>query len=1080
MKIKKMRSKVKQNGIKKQVKNCILSLVVVFALAFSISSALAVETSTFSVTANKDTVQRGDTVTFTVNLENNQEYAFYAVTLNYDPDKLELKSTKQITDDTSTCASDPDFNPDEASCHPADVNIEEKGTPGKIVWSIAYADSYENDDAKIATATFIVKDSASGLESVTLSNTELFNYKDNQEIALSHDTSDKSIFVEVPLDSEPTLATNSLEFDLGDTSNLTKNIVVNYSPLDTTEEKNYSFVSNNKDIVTVSNNGEVTAVGIGNTTISVSAFGRSYTVNVSVLNHISNISLDNTTIEMDLESNKNKKLNATLTPDASNTTDDPTITWDSLNNQIATVDTDGNVTAVAPGETTITATTSNGLVASCKVNVVVPVKTAVFTENSQDTISVELSRNENKQLEVTLNPTNTTDKILWESNNKEVVTVDENGQLTAVAGGETTVTGKIRDITLTANVKVIVKAESIELNKNEISNMLPGQTNNTLIAKVNPADTTNKKITWDSSQKSVATVDENGVIKAIAPGTTVITASIDGKTAECIVKVLVPINNVVVNKSEVNLVKNDSQNNTTQLSVTITPDNAEEDKNVTWSSNNETVATVDATTGKVTAVGAGDATITGKLKNGMTVTTIVHVSVMTEAMEYPSSLTIDINETKQVIAKITPSDSTENITYDSNDKQVVTVDQDGTVHAVGKGTTTITATSGKITKSCVVTVNVPVISVNINQNDIDLEKGKTIKLNPTIEPTDATIQEIKYTSSDTKVATVDQSGNVVAIAKGKATITATVGNKSDSFVVNVLVPIKTFTIDSNQENLEIIKGNSVQLKTTINPSKEETTDDTTITWKSLDEKIATVDENGVVTGIKAGTVKITGTLKNGMQVESNITVKIIPVDSISLSQKELSILKNQKQQISVNINPTNSTEVENYIWSSSDDTIATVNENGVITGIKAGTVKIKVQVVTSTKTFEEEAEVTIQEIPLESIKVVNVKDKINIGEKYKLLVKINPSNTTDEYKLTYISSDESIVKIDENGEITGIKAGKATITVKAADGIETSFDIVVDKIESPQTGVTSIVIYILAMITALGGIALIIKKKIKA
>lgn len=217
-----------------------------------------------------------------------------------------------------------------------------------------------------------------------------------------------------------------------------------------------------------------------------------------------------------------------------------------------------------------------------------------------------------------------------------------------------------------------------------------------------------------------------------------------------------------------------------------------------------------------------------------------------------------------------------------------------------------------------------------------------------------------------------------------------------------------------------------------------------------------------------------------MQVESNITVKIIPVDSISLSQKELSILKNQKQQISVNINPTNSTEVENYIWSSSDDTIATVNENGVITGIKAGTVKIKVQVVTSTKTFEEEAEVTIQEIPLESIKVINVKDKINIGEKYKLLVKINPSNTTDEYKLTYISSDESIVKIDENGEITGIKAGKATITVKAADGIETSFDIVVDKIESPQTGVTSIVIYILAMITALGGIALIIKKKIKA
>lgn len=1076
---KKTQQKKKYNK-KINIKNGVFGIVIALTLFFTISSVFAAEPSKFTVTANKTTVKKGDTVTFTINLENEKEYNSYEFYLNFDPEKLEYKSYKQVADDTSTCEEDPNFDQEIESCHPYESPsgvFTDKLDEGKLVWVGLFSNSTESDDAKIGSVTFIVKDTASGPQTVSLSRVKLQKaLGDGEETLHDVETEDGSVFVEVPLDGEPTLSSTNLEFDLGDTENITKDIIVNYSPSDTTETKNYTFTSNNTDVVTVDENGKVTAVGIGNTTISVSAFGRNYTVNVSVLSHITKIELNKTKLEMDLEDNKNKTLTATITP--TNTTDNTTITWESLDENIVTVDADGNLIAIAPGTTTIKATTSNNLVATCEVTVVVPVKTAVFTENNQDTIDIEISRNESKTLNVTINPTNTTDQIEWTSDDESIVTVSNDGELTGVAGGTAKVTGKIRDITLEANVTVVVKAESITLNKTEILDMLPSQTNNTLEATIVPGDTTNKKITWTSSTESVATVDANGIITAIAPGTTTITASIDGKTATCTVKVLVPINSFTVNQSEVTLSKNDSNNNTTELKVVIGPDNAEEDKTVTWSSADETIATVEKNTGKVKAIGAGETVITGTLKNGMKVTTKVYVNVITENMEYSAEEIINIGESKKVVAKITPTDSTEGITYTSNNDSIAKVDNDGTIHAIAKGTAIITATSGAISKNCTVTVNVPIISIKLNQSDTTLNKGQSLALNPVINPGDATDSTVTYTSSDSKVATVDVSGNVVAIAKGTTTITATAGGKSDSFVLTVLVPITSFKLDDAQETVELIKNDTLQLKTTINPNASETTDDTTVTWTSSDNTIAKVDKNGLVTTLKAGNVKITGTLKNGMNVVSNITVKIIPVESISLTQKDLNILKNEKHKISIKVNPTNSTEITDVVWSSSDNKIATIDKNGVIKGMAKGKVTIKATMVTSTGTFEDETEVTVEEIALESIKVTNSTNKISIGEKLKLDVQLNPTNTTDDVKLTYKSSDESIAKVDKNGVVTGLKSGKVTITVTAENGIETSFEITVNNIVSPQTGITPIMIYITVAIISIVGITFVLKKKV--
>ena len=123
-----------------------------------------------------------------------------------------------------------------------------------------------------------------------------------------------------------------------------------------------------------------------------------------------------------------------------------------------------------------------------------------------------------------------------------------------------------------------------------------------------------------------------------------------------------------------------------------------------------------------------------------------------------------------------------------------------------------------------------------------------------------------------------------------------------------------------------------------------------------------MDENGIVTGLKAGNVTITGTLKNGLSVTSNITVKIIPLDSISFESDKVEILRNETQKLNLIIDPINSTEVTNITWSSTDEKVVKVDENGNIRGIGAGEATIKAVMINDAGTYEAEIKISVKEI----------------------------------------------------------------------------------------------------------------------
>lgn len=263
-------------------------------------------------------------------------------------------------------------------------------------------------------------------------------------------------------------------------------------------------------------------------------------------------------------------------------------------------------------------------------------------------------------------------------------------------------------------------------------------------------------------------------------------------------------------------------------------------KKVTWSSSNKKVATVNSN-GKVTAVGKGTATIKAKVGSK---TYSCKVTV-----QAPSLSTTKRTMIKGTTYTLKISGTTLSKKWSSSNKKIATVNSSGKITAVGKGTTTIKVTIGGKIYSCKVTVETPSISAT----KCTMIKGTTYTLNMK-----GNTQKVTWSSSNKKIATVNSKGTVTAIAKGTATIKATIGSKTYSCKVTVEAPY--FSTSSAFVNV------AANIKM---PLKETTK---TITYTSSNSNIAKVDKYGTVYGVKPGTVKITATV-SGKSFTCSVTVK---------------------------------------------------------------------------------------------------------------------------------------------------------------------------------------------------------------
>lgn len=269
--------------------------------------------------------------------------------------------------------------------------------------------------------------------------------------------------------------------------------------------------------------------------------------------------------------------------------------------------------------------------------------------------------------------------------------------------GETKIL-RSEDIDSMVFVKVC-RADGVKLNESSVTLPIGGTVQ--LTATVTPEDAEDKEVTWSSSDESIATVSNEGLVTSISEGKAVITVKTadGGYTAECNVEVKVyHPESIKLNKSSVDI----PLGGTTQLTATIAPDNAE-NKNVTWSSSDESVATI-SNDGLVTSIKEGTTIITVTTEDGgLKAECMVNVKIFHAEKVTLDKTSVSLMEsgTTQLVATVTPEEAeNKNVTWSSSDESIATVSNDGVVTGVGKGTATITVTTeeGEHTATCTVTV----------------------------------------------------------------------------------------------------------------------------------------------------------------------------------------------------------------------------------------------------------------------------------------------------------------------------------------------------------------------------------------
>lgn len=367
------------------------------------------------------------------------------------------------------------------------------------------------------------------------------------------------------------------------------------------------------------------------------------------------------------------------------------------------------------------------------------------------------------------------------------------------------------DLEITARWEA-VKTESVTgVTLDQTSLTLQPGDKSPLVATVNPSNAKDTSVTWESADTSIATVDANGQITAIAKGTTTITVTTkDGSfKATCKVTIsedVVKVTAITVSESSINLGVGDSK----RIIPTIKPGDAT-NKGVSWSSDNEKVATV-SSDGTIRGKSEGTAKITVTTKDGHFETTI-NVTVKNVAVNgitlSSSNTTMQTGTSKQLTSTVKPLNATDKeVTWTSSDTSVATV-TNGKITAVKAGTATITVTTkdGSYKATCKVTVKDPVkvSDVKLNQTSLTLTVGGSKTIVATVSPNDAANKSVTWSSSNTSVATVTN-GKITAKRAGTATITVTTvdGKKVATCEVTVNAPVvaKTYTYKFTKEQAD--------------------------------------------------------------------------------------------------------------------------------------------------------------------------------------------------------------------------------------------------------------------------------------
>lgn len=536
-------------------------------------------------------------------------------------------------------------------------------------------------------------------------------------------------------------------------------------------------------------------------------------------------------------------------------------------------------------------------------------------------------------------------------------------------------------------------------------------------------------VVWESSDESVVKVD-GGRLTAVSQGSADVTVTAEG-FEPCVVKAVVvsadDIGTSSKRKHESRLVYcGESEELSSLFSQIIDPIFAADRF---WFSSAPSVATV-TNEGKVTARGSGTAVITCRMPDGSE--NIVKVTVTEKPTEFTvlaPEEELTVGESFHLSSTVCPSASKDLVSWESDNENVATVDDNGTITALGQGKCNITATASSGLKSSVeVKCVIPADSLSLDKEIRNVYQGKEFNLKASLTPENSE-QRISWRSSDPSVAYVNSKGKVTGKSFGSATIIAeTAGGIRAECLVNVVVRAETLSIDTKK--LIINQDTEYRLNAIVRPSyTPETTDK--CTWNSTNDKVAAVDQNGVVYAVSPGKCIIN--CRTGGDLISKCQVQVrLPAQSMKISAEKDSIYIGETMPLKAVVLPEDSTDTPE--WFSDNENVAGVTSGGTVRGKASGKAIITLKLTNDvtgdsiTDTFE----ITVMK-KADSVSLYKNSLSLTVGEQDSLLYTLLPDDCNDTVR--WYSTDESVATVRDDGLITAVSNGFCYIYIESGSGV---------------------------------------------
>ena len=728
------------------------------------------------------------------------------------------------------------------------------------------------------------------------------------------------------------------------------------------------------------------------------------------------------------------------------------VTWKSSDASVASVSA-GTVTGVSAGTAMIIASVGSG--ADSATIIVTPKEYTLDVQPSAaavavgDTINFRATLRSNTGDHITLN------NLTWTSSDTLAARFVSGSSLVGKSEGEVLIAAETVNGRGEGSVKVFRTPVSSVTISPSTANVTKGQQLQlTVTLRDQQGRLTVDNVTFGSSDYGKATVNQDGIVKGLATGTVVITATSGRKTGSATINVLgTPASSVSL------VVPSDTVPVGVELQATATPLDASgnplTDRTIAYQSANPAVVTINSS-GVVKGITEGSTTISA----------IVDAKIATKRISVggrqaaslvisPQSPSVSLGKQSQLTAKVLDQMGLEMsgqaVSWSSANSAVAQVSSSGLVTAISAGSTSISATSSGLSASVTLAVvSAPVASVQVSPANVSLTVGGSVTLNATAFDADGNLltgRSASWSSQNPTVASVNSTGGVSAVGAGSTSVTATIEGKSSSVTVNVgsapAAPVSSVTVTVDNPALSV--GQQTQAVAILKDAQGNVLT-RAVTWSSLDEAVAKVNSSGLITAYAGGTVAIIAQ-SEGVSGSASLTVNTpspaavaqvlleVPTRDLVTGQSIQSVVTLKDAQGNILLGRT-------ITYSTENSSIVTVSATGVIKGISAGSARVSASSggVSGNETFQ----VTAGTQPLASITINPASATLSIGQTSQATAvgKDAQGSTIGGTSFTWTTSNPAAATVSSSGVVSAVGVGAATIRA-AASGVTGSMAVTV-------------------------------------